>query len=72
VWQGPLRSGYGLHLVRIVASMPGQAPPLDAVRDRVRTDVVRERREAALEAYLQTLREKYEVRIQASGLEGEQ
>jgi hypothetical protein len=70
-WQGPLESGYGLHLVRIVEAAVGEAPPLDRVRKKVRADLVRDRREAAFEAYLETLREKYDVRIQASGLEGE-
>ncbi|MHC5012362.1 MAG: peptidylprolyl isomerase [Planctomycetota bacterium] len=65
-WQGPIRSGYGLHLVRIDAEMPGGPQTLEVVRDRVREDLLDGRREAALEAYLEALRAKYEVEIRAS------
>ena len=69
-WGGPLRSGYGLHLVYVRSEQPGVTPPLEAVRERVRADVLDERRDRALEAYLEALRSKYDVRIEAPGFEG--
>ena len=37
-WQGPLPSGYGVHLVRVEARTPSSLPPFDVVRE----DVARE------------------------------
>ncbi len=68
-WVGPLRSGYGWHLVYVREDVPGEVPPLDAVRDRVRSDLLDERRDDGLEAYLQALRGKYQVRIEVPGFE---
>lgn len=64
-WVGPLPSSYGLHLVRVDAVDPGAQPSLDAVRDRVRTDLLAKRKEEALEDYLRTLHDQYEVDIRA-------
>lgn len=68
-WVGPLRSGYGLHLVFVREDVPGEIPPLDTVRDRVRSDLVDKRREDGLNAYVEALRGKYDVRIDAALLE---
>jgi len=38
VWQGPIESGYGLHLVRISEKIDARMPELASVIDRVRTD----------------------------------
>ncbi len=35
VWAGPVASAFGVHLVRILDSLPARAPPLEAVRDAV-------------------------------------
>ncbi len=52
-WQGPLRSGYGWHLVRLSQREKGSIPPLDEVRQRVvrdwRSQTVDARREQAYE-----------------------
>ena len=45
IWQGPWRSSFGWHLVRISAVEPGGAQPFDAVRDRVKADWTAARRE---------------------------
>ena len=65
-WVGPVPSGYGLHVVRITATDPGEMPPLDAVRDRVRTDLLAQRKEEALEKYLESLYEKYAVELRVT------
>ncbi len=43
-WQGPVESGYGLHLVRIHDKVEPRLPELNEVRDRVRSNLVSERR----------------------------
>jgi hypothetical protein len=37
-WAGPVKSAYGLHLVRILDSQPARMPPLEEVRDAVLRD----------------------------------
>ena len=43
-WQGPVRSGYGLHLVYVHERQEGRVPDLNTVRDRVRLALLSERR----------------------------
>ena len=38
VWTGPAVSAYGVHLVRILDSLPARTPPLEEVRDAVLRD----------------------------------
>ncbi len=38
VWTGPVVSAYGVHLVRILDSVPARTPPLEEVRDAVLRD----------------------------------
>ena len=42
VWQGPIPSEHGAHLVMLITHEPERMPPLDEVRDRVLVDVERE------------------------------
>ena len=37
-WHGPVKSGYGLHLVKVLKRIPAQTPALNEIRDRVRKD----------------------------------
>jgi len=64
-WQGPVRSGYGLHFVRLTGRIPGRVPPLDEVRTAVARDVEKDRREKAAAAFYSALRDKFDVRIEA-------
>ncbi len=34
-WAGPVRSSYGVHLIRIIDTLPAQTPPLEEIRDAV-------------------------------------
>jgi hypothetical protein len=63
-WQGPIESGYGMHLVLISARTDGRAPELDEVRDALRRDWLNEQRVAANEAYYQSLLQRYTVTIE--------
>ena len=60
-WQGPIESGYGLHLVLVGEKADGRAPELEEVRDALRRDWLNERRIAANEAYYQSLLQRYTV-----------
>ena len=67
-WQGPVMSGYGLHLVRIIQRVEGRVPDLSEVRQKVYDDFLDQRRKQSYEAYYQNLRKKYEIEITASVL----
>lgn len=62
-WSDPIESSYGLHLVWVHETAAAAAPPLDAVRTRVRAAVLQERRREALRSELARLRERYELRV---------
>ena len=34
-WAGPVRSSYGVHLIRIIDTLPARTPPLEEIRDVV-------------------------------------
>jgi hypothetical protein len=46
-WAGPFRSGYGWHLIYVVARQAPTLPPLSAVRDTVRTDYLQDAQDAS-------------------------
>jgi parvulin-like peptidyl-prolyl isomerase len=61
VWQGPVVTPYGWHLVKVTARRRGEAASFEAVRDQVREAYLAERRETDRTAFLQGLRGKYRV-----------
>jgi hypothetical protein len=67
VWQGPLRSNHGWHLVMLTAHSPGRIPSLAEVRMRVQDDFLRERATALQEQALRALVDGYDVELR--GLE---
>ena len=62
-WQGPIASGYGLHLVLINDRTESWLPPLAEIRDSVLYELLAERRQQANRAFYKTLRERYDVII---------
>jgi hypothetical protein len=66
VWQGPVMSRYGAHLVRVEALAPGAVPSLDEARAAVTRDYEQARRRRALETTLEAARRKYEVIVEPS------
>ena len=62
-WAGPLRSGFGYHVVRLTDRVDGRLPPLDAIR----VDVLKEwqfaERKKFAETSYQQLRERYSVSV---------
>jgi len=66
-WQGPIESGYGLHLVWVSERTEGRLPVLADVRDAVRRDWKNARRLEANDKFYQELLKRYTVTIE--GLE---
>ena len=66
VWTGPVRSGLGVHLVRVTARVPAELPPLAQVRAEVAREWEADRRRAALEADYARLRAEYDVVVEGA------
>jgi PPIC-type PPIASE domain len=66
-WQGPVKSGFGVHLVLVGARTGGARPQLEQVRAEVERDVLRARAMAANEAMYARLRANYRVRVESAG-----
>ena len=66
-WQGPIESGYGVHLVLVNERMEAHPPVLAEVRDVVRSEWDKSRRLEMNEKFYQELRKRYTVTIE--GLE---
>lgn len=64
-WTGPVRSGFGLHLVRLQARTPGTLPPLADIRPAVMREWENARRLEARETRMRELRQRYEVVVDA-------
>jgi hypothetical protein len=60
-WSGPLRSPFGLHLVRVSEFRDGYDPPLEAVRKTVEAKWRTAKRDTFRQAEYQRLSDKYEV-----------
>jgi hypothetical protein len=65
-WEGPIKSGYGLHLVRVERRIPGRMPELSQVKAVVARDWEADRRSKAVDAYYRRLRSEYQVELAAS------
>jgi PPIC-type PPIASE domain len=65
-WQGPVESGYGVHLVFVSETTEGRVPTLEEVRDAVRREWANARRLEANERFYQDLLKRYTVTIERS------
>ncbi len=63
-WQGPVESSYGLHLVFVDAHVPARVPVLEAIRARVRAELLAERQTKTDGALYGKLRERYEIVVE--------
>lgn len=63
-WTGPLRSGYGLHFVRVTERVPGRPARLDEVREAVQREWFSQETARAREAAYQALLRKMEVTVE--------
>ena len=65
-WQGPLKSGYGLHLVFVQQRTDGQIPALSEVREAVISEWKETQRNNANEDVFKKLLSRYSITIEAS------
>jgi hypothetical protein len=65
-WQGPVRSGFGLHLVELTARENGREAILEEVRAEVERDLLHVRTQEASDAFYKRLRSSYTVRIDSA------
>ena len=63
-WSGPVRSSFGLHLVRITDQVAGGIPQFAEVADEIRNDIQSHRRQAAVDALYEGLRKDFVIRIE--------
>jgi len=62
-WYGPLRSGYGLHLVYISDVEPSRVYELGEVKEQVKNDYLFDLRHQANKKVYEKLRERYEINV---------
>jgi len=67
-WTGPVRSGWGLHLVYLSERQEARVPLLAEVQEAVRSEWERERRLEESEAFYQQLLARYTVVVEESGM----
>ncbi len=65
-WQGPIASPFGLHFIFVTERSQGSVPPLDTIRSAVARQWAAARRIAAEEKLYQTLRDRYEITVEAA------
>ncbi len=63
-WQGPIDSGYGIHLVQITERVEARLPDLDTVIDKVRDEWMFEQRKKTNEDVYQKFRERYQIIVE--------
>jgi hypothetical protein len=66
-WIGPIRSGFGLHVVLLRERVAGRQASLAEVRPDVEREVSAERNRAALDGLYRELREQYTVVMDTAG-----
>ena len=69
-WQGPVESGYGVHVVFLAERTEGRLPPLEDVREAVRREWANARRLEADAQFYQTLLRRYAVTIERPRVAG--
>jgi peptidyl-prolyl cis-trans isomerase C len=63
-WQGPVDSGYGIHLVKVGKRIEPSLPPLAEIRDKVQMEYIAELQRNANQKFYLSLRERYEVVVE--------
>jgi parvulin-like peptidyl-prolyl isomerase len=66
-WQGPIESGYGVHLVKLSDWVDSRLPLFEEVKLQVERDWLRQARADANEEYYQTLKAQYYVSVAGDG-----
>jgi hypothetical protein len=63
-WYGPVRSGFGLHLVRLLDRVAAQRATLEQARPGIERDLLQARAVEANANHFRKLRERYSVRVE--------
>jgi PPIC-type PPIASE domain len=63
-WQGPIASGFGVHLVYVGERIDASLPELDEIRDTVIREWREEQRQTVNQVFYDTLRTRYNVVIE--------
>jgi parvulin-like peptidyl-prolyl isomerase len=63
-WQGPVPSGFGLHLVKMTGQEAGRLPALAEIRPQVEREWLNDRREAMAQQKLDELLKRYKVTVE--------
>ena len=66
-WQGPVVSGYGLHLLYIEGKSAAQLPKMATVIDEVRRDWMFAQRKQANELIYRRFKSRYKIRVEQGG-----
>jgi peptidyl-prolyl cis-trans isomerase C len=61
MWQGPIESGYGWHLIWIESLIPGRVPAFEEVEPDVKTAWLADQKAIEWQKAYETMRAKYEV-----------
>ena len=64
VWEGPLHSGYGVHLILITERDDSRVPKLAEIRSEVRREWLNFKRIAATDEFYQALLKRYTIRVE--------
>jgi hypothetical protein len=65
-WQGPIESGYGVHLVYVTKHADSHLPALTEVREQVHREYLDAKRREATDKFYEALLSRYSVRIEPS------
>ena len=60
-WEGPFKSGYGVHLIYIHERTEEHIPPLTDIRERAKREWMRVKQDEANEIFYQSLYQRYEI-----------
>jgi hypothetical protein len=63
-WTGPVQSPFGTHLIKVDEIVVERIPALDEIRDEVQREWLVDRREAAQQAFFDSLRDRYTITIE--------
>lgn len=64
-WQGPVRSGFGQHLVLLTAIHPAEVSPFAGVQTRVALDYQQSQQEDARQRYVDNLMDQYTITLES-------
>ena len=64
VWEGPVKSGYGLHFVYVEKREEGELPPFDEIKTQVKNAWMSEKKEKNSQDFYKTLKKNYSIEIE--------